>query len=191
MIPVTDCRRWLAVDAPLHSDAGSRSADLLERVVAQFDVEHNPRYAPDGATYCSTYAWDVTTAMGCPLPWWVSPSTFDPAKPGDRSARELGAMDGMGATANAWAWWLPRHGDRHGWRHLAPETAQEWANMGKPVVGVLGVERGHGHIVVALPGEWTAGGPWCSQAGAVNHARTLATRCFGNKLDAVTWWGHG
>jgi len=68
-------------------------------------------------------------------------------------------------------------------------AAQERADRGRPVVGVWENADGeHGHIVVVIPGAWEDGGPWCAQAGGVNHERALASRCFG--AHKPRWWGH-
>lgn len=171
MVALNDPRRWLPVDAPLRNAADDRSAAHLEAVVEQFDVEHNPRYAPrHDATYCNIFAGDVMAALGAPLPHWVDANGY-PAKPGALGAREQ--------PCNALIEWVASRGVDLGWAEVDRQSAQEMANEGKPVLAIWrNVGGGHGHIAVVLPGPPELDGPWMSCAGAKCRARALRADCF-------------
>ena len=104
------------------SNANDRSPERYRAVVNQFRVETAERYEPfrDGYTYCNIFVLDVTRAMGVHIP-------------------HLGAIK--------MCEWLGTKGAEHGWREVDAETAQLYANLGKPAVTSAG-SRGHVQMVV-------------------------------------------
>ena len=62
---------------PIQSNETNRSVALYNNVINQFAVQYNPRYTQvyvNGTltkTYCNIFVWDVTSAMGAPIPHWV------------------------------------------------------------------------------------------------------------------------
>lgn len=143
-------------------------------VVTQFDVVHNPRYLAEGSeTYCSTFVWDVTRAMGAEIPHWVM-------------GREL--------NANSWADWLLARGAELGWTSCSPTEAVQNANHGRPAIGIWkNLKGGHGHVVVILP---TPIGPptpvpgtvFVAQAGTRNFVGEPLAHSFG--ALPVTFYRH-
>ena len=113
---------WKAVTPALTSNAGNRSPERYRAVLNQFNVETAERYRPfrDGYTYCNIFVLDVTRAMCVHIP-------------------HLGAIK--------MCEWLGTRGADYGWREVDAETAQMYANLGKPAVTGAGA-RGHVQMVV-------------------------------------------
>ncbi|MDR3209094.1 MAG: hypothetical protein LBT36_00500 [Oscillospiraceae bacterium] len=120
-----------------------RSAESLRAVIDQFNVETAERYEPyrDGYTYCNIFVWDVTSALGAEIPHYIDPATGAPMEyPDVKGASQLGAV----ATES----WLLEYGARYGWYEADAETAQRYANEGKPAVTTAGSV---GHVQVVCP----------------------------------------
>lgn len=151
------------------SNGQNRSASLYEKVIAQFRVESNPRYAVNkggtGDTYCNIYLWDVTRAMGAEIPHYVDPSTLEAREwPDVSGAKEL--------NANGIYNWLSKKGGDYGWKQVSPEEAQSLANAGHPVVTAWKNPSGHGHVQVVVP----------SRDGAYDEARGVTVAQAGRRL---------
>lgn len=161
------------LDAPIQGDPRNPSADTYNRVIDQFDVETNPRYAQNhqgkGETYCNIFAWDVTRAMGAEIPHYVQS-----VESGIPSA----GTDGQELDANATNDWLNQHGADYGWREVSAEEAQALANQGYPTVASWKNPGDIGHIAVVRPGELTDAGPEIAQAGGVNRNDTHVQDTF-------------
>jgi hypothetical protein len=169
------------LDAPLRGNLEARDRGSYDKIVDQFAVEENPRYKPrqDSTalynadlriTYCNTFVWDVTRAMGAEIPYWLDMD-------GEPNELEL--------TERGWELWLPAHwlsasgmnqwlneaGPQYGWREVSAEKAQELANLGHPTVASVNEPQGFGHIGIVRPGEML-NGPALAQAGTknTNHA---------------------
>ncbi|HSP79687.1 MAG TPA: hypothetical protein VLQ93_14210 [Myxococcaceae bacterium] len=108
---------WKAINAPLQSRVGRRSAELYTQILNQFAVGHNPRYAEDGPgkPRGHIFVWDVTRAMSAEIPHFVG-------------TRELS----LGRTGD----WLRHEGTMRGWRKINMEGALACANEGRPVVAM-------------------------------------------------------
>ncbi len=147
---------------PLTNDAGSRSPAIYADVSNQLAVGYNPRYLPgNGYTYCNIFVWDVTRAMGCPIPHWITKAgaIADPFAP---DAYEININGGV-------AWMLTHGVTAHGWQKADPATAQQRANEGKAAVAMWrNPTGGHGHTAIVRPGTLTARGPATAQAGSIN-----------------------
>lgn len=167
---------WLPEDynrpaaAPIQSDRHTRSAELLELVVAQFRVEMHPRYARrdvtgDGSpeTFCNAFARDVMMALHAQLPW--------------------------GLRANQLMQWLAGDSGReHEWNQVTEHQAQAFAAEGFPVVGCwFNRNGGPGHIAIVVPSRGEPG-TWIAQAGRTNFARGQISRGFGTL--PVTFFAH-
>lgn len=160
---------WVPVSPTYTNAAGARSAEAYNRVIDQFDVEHNGRYTPfklkRGDTYCNIFAWDVSIAMGAEIAHWVGKDGKTP-KDNNTGTNELGAN----ATYN----WLKNYGKDYGWRAVSAKEAQERANQGYPTVGVYkNNSGGAGHLVMVRPEtqSWhfsSSKGPVVAQAGSSN-----------------------
>jgi hypothetical protein len=147
---LTDTRRWKPVCAPITNSPGMRSPEALRAVVAQFDVEVNPRYArTDSTTWCNIFAWDVTTALGCEIPHWDLDHENE-------------------YNVNATLKWLETEGYFSGWQEIDAKGALEQSTLGCPVVAVWKNPNPvkHGHIAVLLPPR--DGEIRIAQAGAKN-----------------------
>lgn len=160
---------WYPVTAPYTSGSLDRSRGAYEKVIAQFEVERNPRYRPTAEkTWCKTYVWDVTRAMGAEIPhWWMG--------------KEL--------TANEAIQWLAgANGSAHGWRQeLNSDAARIAALSGRPTIVVWRnpIASKPGHMAIVLPDSNEL---VISQAGASNFARARINVGFGDK--PVTFWSH-
>jgi hypothetical protein len=148
----------LPVDARLTNAPGKRSAENYNKVIDQFDVAKNPRYAKrNGNTYCNIFASDVTRAMGAEIPHY--------------------ALNSQGKTveldANATNKWLNGPAaKREGWRPVTAAEAQSYANKGIPAVASWYNKGSIGHIGVIRPERSTetitSRGPRMAQAGSTN-----------------------
>lgn len=155
---ITNTNAAYPADAPVQGDPDARSADTYNRVIDQFDVENNPRYAQrNGNTYCNIFAWDVTRAMGTEIPHWV-----------DDAGNPVGYDQGHELDANGVNQWLNAQGGKYGWKEVGPEQAQALANQGFPVVASWDNVGSIGHIAVVRPGEANGNGPATAQAGSEN-----------------------
>jgi hypothetical protein len=180
---------WLPVSAPICGGAGQRSAPLLERIIAQFQVERNPRYEPrdingDGEeeTWCNIALWDWTKALGAEIPHWVS-TAGSPVAPGR----------GDELTANKTVRWLRDHGADYGWRPCkSADAAAEHASAGRPVVAAWLNEGGIGHVAIVRPGPCDPEqGPLIAQAGAKNFESGTVARGFGaSVVQLVEYFVH-
>lgn len=153
-------RPWVPIDAPVRSELGARSGTQYEAVLAQFEVERNPRYRPrDGKTYCNIFVWDVTSAMNVEIPHWTT-DDGRPALPTTAGAARR--------NVNAMYEWLQNIGSADGWRQVTAHEAQECANRGEPAVAIWRNPSGsNGHIAMIRPGLIGEKGPAAAQAGNV------------------------
>jgi hypothetical protein len=159
---------------PVTSSEDNRSAALYDQVINQFAVGHNPRYLPrDNCTFCNIFVWDVTRAMGCPIPHWVmvDGTIAEPKQPG---ALEINIDAGYE--------WMLSHGIKtYGWQPADAATAQQYANEGKPAVAIWDNPTGHGHTVIVRPGSIERDkGPTIAQAGGHNFNIGQLVNGFGN-----------
>lgn len=137
-LPVIPLNPWEPTLPAVYNGPGERSPLELRAVLAQFDVEHAPRYARrdmngDGRaeTWCNIFVWDTTTALKCEVPHWFG-------------GREL--------NANAVIDWLGSFGNERGWLEEDLLTASEYASRGCPVVCCWKNPTGNsGHVAMMLP----------------------------------------
>jgi hypothetical protein len=137
--------QWKPTTPVITSNAYSRSPELYRAVINQFQVETAERYKPfrNGNTYCNIYVWDVTRAMGAEIPHYTDPQTGQPRYyPDTKGAKSMGAI----ATDK----WLEKHGSEYGWHEADAETAQRYANEGRPAVTSAGSK---GHVQIVCPSE--------------------------------------
>jgi hypothetical protein len=108
---------WRAINPPLQSREGRRSADLYKQVLNQFAVGTNPRYEPDAPDKprAHIFVWDVTRAMNAEIPHFAG-------------ARE----QTLAQTCD----WMRREGTMRGWRRADMAAAIQAANQGMPVVAM-------------------------------------------------------
>lgn len=159
---------------PLVNTAAHRSAGAYEQVINQFAVGHNPRYLPGGGfTYCNIFVWDVTRALGCPIPHWITSAGVISA-PFAPHAYEININGGVD--------WMVKYGaPLHGWRKIDAATAQQYANQGQVAVALWkNPTGGHGHTAMVRPGTLTARGPATAQAGSTNFNEGHLADGFGN-----------
>ena len=159
---------------PLTNAAESRNADDYEQLINQFAVGYNPRYLPGGGnTYCNIFVWDVTRAMDCPIPHWITKDGAI-AEPFAATAYEININGGVN--------WMQAYGvPDHGWKKLDAATAQEYANAGKAAAALWqNPTGGHGHTAIVRPGALTAKGPATAQAGSINFNSGHLQDGFGN-----------
>jgi hypothetical protein len=140
--------------------------DRYSHVIDQFQVDSHPRYRPQGkSTFCKTFVWDVTSAMGCEIPHWI-----------DAQAQPAAMGKGAETTANVvlnllalGAW---------GWR-VSDDPAAD-ATAGRPTVAGWYNPAGIGHVAMVRP--------FCeparlivAQAGRVNSSRMSLRTAFGDR----------
>lgn len=145
-----------------------RSVEHYRQVVAQFEVESNPRYrARETKTYCNIFLWDVTRAMGAEVPYWWFRNELD---------------------ANEQFEWLMIQGGKYGWSRASLLQAEQNAFLGCPtlVAWKNPDDRRPGHVAVVLPGA--SGRATISQAGKTNLHDAPLSAGFGNL--AVTFFCH-
>ena len=136
---------WKPASPAITSREGARDPALYRSVIDQFNVETAERYKPfrDGYTYCNIFMWDVTRAMGAEIPHYTNPETGEPMYyPDIKGASQMGAI----ATDE----WLKKYGPEYGWRQVDAETAQRYANEGKPAVTAAG---SLGHVQIVCPSQ--------------------------------------
>lgn len=163
LVPGTTHRAYLGpANAPVRGDPRARTRATYDKVIKQFAVEINPRYAQYNCeTCCNVFVWDVTRAMGAEIPHVV--------KGNGESEIE---NQSIWLSANGMNQWLKECGPRHCWQEASIEEAQSLANLGHPAVATIYCEP-VGHIGIVRPGDML-NGPALAQAGTQNsnHAHT-------------------
>lgn len=168
--------QWQPILADLRSNEGNRAPDLLTRIVAQFDLSNAQRYAALEdpltkrlKTWCATFVWDFTSAMGCEIPHWVP------------NPNPLLGQPRIELNANARHTWLLTVGVTLGWALAGEVEARAHASMGRPAIASwLNPTGGPGHeaaLVPARPGA--APETFIAQAGAHNFSYGLLSAGFG------------
>lgn len=186
-ISAQDAARFNAASSMI-SNAGNRSADTYRKVIDQFDVENNPRYAPrNGSTYCNIFQWDVTKAMGAEIPHYTNAVTGDPTTSSDPDVRYM--------NANRISDWLNTKGEEYGWYEVSAQQAQQLANQGHPAVTIWKNNGGgHGHCQVVCPSESggydTQKGVTIAQAGRRLMNYSYITNVYSSTLNEVQYFAH-
>lgn len=147
------------LNAPYTSTMGRRTAEYLNRVVAQFDVERSPRYKKntrsDGkpSTWCNLFLFDVLNAMGVGIPYMRASAMQD---------------------------WFAKEGKALGWELCTPMVAMYRASLGWPVVCTYKNPdpQRSGHVAIVVPSRGHPG-LWIAQAGLENFSFGLESRSFG------------
>ena len=181
---------WKPTDPAIKSDVYNRSAALYSKVIGQFKVGTNSRYAVNqqgkGDTYCNIFVWDVTSAMGAEIPHYYNAKTGEPMEYGDAGAYQM--------TANRMNTWLHEYGEEYGWYEVSAEEAQALANQGRPVVTSLYRSGTHGHVQVVCPskdGEYNEDrGVTIAQAGRNLTSYTYITNIYNASLPKVSYFAH-
>jgi hypothetical protein len=147
---------WWACTAIVTGGSTSRSPDLLNRIIDQFDLSHE-RYQPKPeGTKCNILVWDVTRALACEIP-----------------QRELIAGQLTQLNANGMYNWLngPRAREQR-WNEVTEQVARARADAGFPVVVAQYNPGGPGHMAVGRPAPSDSdeqdGRLWIAQAGGKN-----------------------
>ena len=147
---------WVKATPSVTSNAEDRNPERYTDVINQFKVETAERYRPyrNGFTYCNIFVIDVSRAMDVEIP-------------------HMGAI----AMCN----WLGTTGSQHGWREVDAETAQRYANAGRPAVTSAG---SIGHVQMVIPskdGEYNQErGVTIAQAGSTNSSYTHIRDIYGS-----------
>lgn len=178
---------WRPATPAITSDERSRNPELYRAVIDQFRVETAERYKPfrEGYTYCNIFMWDVTSAMGAEIPHYTDPATGAPmVYPDTRGARQMGAI--------AIDEWLKTYGPDYGWRQVDAETAQRYANEGRPAVTAAG---SLGHVQVICPsrdgGFDPVRGVTIAQAGRIVTNYTYLSSIYStNGQQSVSYFVH-
>jgi len=186
---VMPVEQWRPATPAITSGFNSRSPELYRAVIDQFQVETAERYRPfrNGHTYCNIYVWDVTSAMGAEIPLYTDPATGQPRYyPDTKGAKSMGAT--------AMDKWLSTHGPAYGWRETDAETAQMYANQGKPAVTSAG---SLGHVQIVCPsrdgGFDKIRGVTVAQAGRIVTNYTNISSIYGSNSmnNKVRYWVFG
>lgn len=139
---------WVALDAPVKSAVGMRSPTQYAQVVKQFCVMENPRYRPrDGKTYCNIFVWDVTRAMGCELPHWITD---------DGRIALANTVGAKRLDCNALNRWINEYGHLAGWNEVSQKEAMLSAQSGQPSIAIWENHVGNGHIAILIPPSTTS-----------------------------------
>ena len=176
---------WKPAIPAITSVAGFRNPERYRAVIDQFRVESAKRYEVDEYTYCNIFLWDVTSAMGAEIPHYVDAATGNP-----RYYPDIKGATSMGAIATDK--WLRDYGPQYGWYEVDAETAQRWANSGKPAVTTAGSQ---GHVQIVCPsrdgGYDPARGVTVAQAGRIVSGYTYITSIYGaNGLNNIRYFVH-
>jgi len=178
---------WVPTSPAIISTEAYRDPRLYRAVVNQFMVETSERYQNrDGKTYCNIFVWDVTSAMGAEIPHYTDPVTGQPRDPNNKQGAI--AMGAIRIDA-----WLAEHGNRYGWREVDAETAQRYANSGRPAVTSAGSRR---HVQVIVPsrdgGYDPVRGVTIAQAGGrlTNYAYITSIYSAEAMREDVRYWVH-
>ena len=179
----TEC--WKPTTPAVTSNVGDRSPQLYRTVINQFRVETAQRYKPGENTYCNIFVWDVTSAMGAEVPHYIDAATGEA-----RYYPDISGATAMGAIATDD--WLSKHGSRYGWFEADAETAQRYANAGKPAITSAGAL---GHVQVVAPskdGTFDSDrGVAIAQAGRIVSNYTHLSNIYGNSgQKSVRYWVH-
>jgi hypothetical protein len=137
-----------------YNDVLSRHPEALLRVIRFLEVEKTARYQPrDGWTCCTVFVSDVTRLMHCEI-------CLDPKGPRkwyNRGANEMVQYIKLVATVEQGWYWVK-----------TAQEAQDLANRGLPVVGMIARQGEPGHVVMVIPGKLNANGfPHVAQAGDI------------------------
>jgi len=188
-------------------DDPSKSPDQkYAEVIARFDVANNPRYKQDyqpiGTTYCSTFVWDVTKAMGAEIPYWTDKNGKPAEIPAGANVDKLSHQKEIFSNnANSMIEWLEKHGQENGWTKVVAQEgqtvealAQAAANEGNPTVAAWKnpVAGRSGHVGIVRPGTVDERrGPALAQAGTTNFADGYRNDGFSqSQRPAITYWVH-
>lgn len=177
---IIPAEQWKPVVPDLRGSATSRSAALTNRVVAQFDVMNHPRYqsfvdpvTKRLKTFCATFCWDVSLAMGVEIPHWVP----------NPDQKMLVAVPRVEINANARNLWLKTEGPGRGWLPADEDAARDHAAGGYPAIASWWNQGGPGHEMWLMPPRTGATrATYGAQAGAHNFAYGLLTAGFGSKV---------
>jgi hypothetical protein len=133
--------QWRPIKAPLQGSPSARSAQMLEDVLAQFDVTQAARYAPtERDTWCNIFVWDATSALGCEIPHWYESAT----------GKSVPMGKGAEMSANGMCDWLENK--RNGWMPASRADAVARAGFGFPVVlAWRNPGKGASHVAMMLP----------------------------------------
>ena len=183
---LTPLNGWVPTTPAVRSTEANRSPQLYRAIVDQFRVETTPRYQPrDGKSYCNIFVWDVTSAMGAEIPYRTDSQTGEPWPEDTGNAISMSA-----ARMDAW---LERFGETYGWREADAQTAQYYANQGKPAVTTAGSV---GHVQVVVPsrdgGYDPQRGVTIAQAGGNLTSYTSIKRTYSDAVlrEKVRYWVH-
>ncbi len=208
---------------PIYSNSEeSRMPEVYDMVIYQFDVDELGRYQTlynpqtnTSSTYCNVFAYDVTAAMGAPLPHWLMP---DPENSGEYVPYEYGLVGKRAANyadalahkagevdANTLFRYMEDQSEDIGYHEVTAEQAQQMANMGKPAVAIWqntteddNGDDNPGHVVVLRPENPkiplendSKRGMYIAQAGASNFDYDAIERAFDDsEFDDVKFYYH-
>lgn len=154
------------IAAPITCSITDRSADHLDAVLDQEQVETNPLYQRDidgdgnPEPWCNVFTTRVCRNMGCPIP------------EGMRANEIAEYLDSPVARADGW-----EKVDAHTAQRMADEgqlAVPAWVN---PVRYANGM-RASGHVAVLRPSRGRPG-VWAAQAGARRFSNDLLIKGFG------------
>lgn len=153
---------WKAVQAPVQSQQAHRTKALYTRVVQQFGIRENPRYADDGPGKIRghIFVWDVSRAMGCEIPHFLG-------------AKELT----LAQTCD----WVRHEGPMRGWKRALDGEAVMRANEGKMVVALPREQRIKFIAIVVPQAPPTDGSPRLMGIGLRREAAAHPRDLFGSK----------
>jgi hypothetical protein len=178
---------WRPAVPAIRSDENNRSPELYNAVISQFRVETAERYRPfrNDATYCNIFFWDVTCAMGAEIPHYTDYETGEP-----RYYPDVKGAKGMLAVEIDK--WLKEYGADYGWHEVDAETAQRYANEGKPAVTTGGSLD---HVQVVCPsrnGEFDPiRGVTVAQAGSRVTSYSYISAIYGaDAMGKVSYFVH-
>ncbi|MBK7858321.1 MAG: hypothetical protein IPJ65_06800 [Archangiaceae bacterium] len=158
------------VQAPVQSREGRRSGPLLQQVLNQFAVEHNPRYAPDGPGKGRghIFVWDVSRAMSCEVPHFIGMKELNLAQTVD---------------------WIRHEAPSRGWQRASARDAVLAAGEGALVLA-LPKEVRVKFVAVVLPMAADGDGrPRVCGSGAMTGANLSVSEAFG--VYAAEYIVHG
>lgn len=194
-----DRNQAFPVDPRYINYEGQRSADALNIIIDQFDVENRNRYQRTStSTFCNIFAWDVTSAMQAELPHWIRRDNNMLYQYDFKKSYSQNAETARKLNVNNTVDWLKNNADDIGYSECTAKEAQHAANRGEVAVTLWknpnSTKSGHIQVVRPTPNgeEYNSSkGVYLAQAGSNNYnAIYLRDKYSSSYQNALIYYTH-